>query len=85
MKTLLRLAVLIGAFLLPATASSETQQKHLDQPTGIQGYPCANDYAWFLQDGSLNRCTVSREFDFGETYIPEGSIVELFPSGRLRY
>lgn len=78
-------AILAGAFLLPSTALSQTQRKHLDQPTVIQGYPCAKDYAWFFPDGRLNRCTVSREFDFGEAHIPEGSIVELFPNGGLRY
>ena len=85
MKTMLWLSVLIGASLLSAAAPSETQRKYLDQPTVIQGYPCARDYAWFFPDGHLNRCTVSREFDFGETHIPEGSIIELFPDGSLRY
>jgi hypothetical protein len=85
MKPLLSLSVLIGASLLSAAAPPETQRKHLDHPTVIQGYPCARGYAWFFPDARLNRCTVSREIDFGETHIPEGSIIEIFPDGRLRY
>ncbi len=85
MKTLLSLSVLIGASLLSAGTSPEAYRKHLDQPTVIQGYPCASDYTWFFPDGRLNRCTVSREIDFGEAHIPEGSIIELFPDGRLSY
>jgi hypothetical protein len=85
MKTLLSLSVLIGASLLSAAAPLETQRKHLDQPTVLQGYPCARGYAWFFPDGRLNRCTVSREIDFGEARLPEGSIIELLPNGCLRY
>jgi len=85
MKALLLLSVLIGASLLSADAPPESQRKHLDRPTIIQGYACASGYAWFFPDGRLTRCTVSREIDFGDTHIPEGSIVELFPDGRLRY
>ena len=84
MKTLLSLAAVIGASLLTA-AAPETQRKHLDQPAVIQGYPCATGYAWFFPDGHLNRCTVSREVDFGGAQIPEGSIIELFSNGDLRY
>ncbi len=85
MKTLLSLSVLIGASLLSAAAPPETQRKHLDQPTVIQDYPCASGYAWFFPDGRLSRCAVSREIAFGEAHLPEGSIIELFPDGRLRY
>jgi hypothetical protein len=85
MKTLLSLSVLISASLLSAAAPPETPRKHLDQPTVIQGYPCALGYVWFFPDGSLNRCTISREIAIGEAHLPEGSIVELFPKGSLRY
>jgi len=85
MKTLLLLSVVIGASLFSAAAPPEIQRKHLNQPTVIQGYPCARNYAWFFPDGRLNRCTVSRETDFGESHIPEGSIVVLFPDGGLRF
>ena len=85
MKTLLLLSILIGASLLSAAAPVETQRKHLNQPTVIQGYPCARDYAWFFPDGSLYRCTFSREFDFGDARIPEGSIVHLLPNGSFDF
>jgi hypothetical protein len=89
MKLLLSLTVLltfpIGLSLPVAAESPAAQRKHLDQPTVIQGYPCAKDYAWFFADGRLNRCTLSREFAVGEARIPEGSIVELLEDGSLRY
>jgi hypothetical protein len=58
-----------------------TYRKTLDQPTEIQGYPCARGYAWFFDDGRLNRCTVTREILFGEARIPAGSYIALNPEG----
>lgn len=77
-------AILIASSLLPA-ATPKTKRKHLDQATIIQGHPCARDFAWFFPDGNLSRCTLSREFDFGEAHLPEGSIIQLFPNGNLRF
>jgi hypothetical protein len=89
MKLLLSLTVLlpilIGLSLSAGADSPATERKHLGQPTVIQGYPCAKDYAWFFTDGRLNRCTLSRAFAMGEARIPEGSIVELLEDGSLRY
>jgi hypothetical protein len=56
-------------------------RKTLDQPTEIQGYPCAKGIAWFFDDGHLNRCTVTRETAFGEARIPAGSYIALNPDG----
>jgi hypothetical protein len=84
-SNLLSLSVLINAALLFSVASPETHRRHLDQPAVIQYYPCDRGYAWFFPDGSLNRCTVSRQIDFGEAHLPEGSIIVLFPNGRLRF
>ena len=56
-------------------------RKTLDQPTEIQGYPCDKGYAWFFDDGRLNRCTVTREIQFGEALIPAGSYIALHPDG----
>ncbi|MGA9585242.1 MAG: hypothetical protein WBQ95_07935 [Terracidiphilus sp.] len=84
MKTLLSLSVLIGASLLSAAAPLTAQRKHLDQPSVIQGYPCASDYAWFFPDRHLSQCFISRDIDIGEAHIPKGSIIELFVDGRLR-
>lgn len=85
MKAVLLLTVLIGTSLRAAATSPETQRRHLDQPTVIQNYPCAKDYAWFFADGRLNRCFISRDIDLGATRIPEGSIIELWPNGEIRY
>lgn len=64
-----------------AGAPSQTSRKTLDQPTEIQGYPCAKGYAWFYADGRLSRCTVTREIPFGEVRIPAGSYIALNPDG----
>jgi hypothetical protein len=53
----------------------------LHNPTEIQGYPCARGYAWFFDDGRLNRCTVTREIPFGEARIPAGTYIALNPDG----
>lgn len=70
---------------LLAAAPPGTHRKHLDQPTVIQGYPCAKGYAWFFPDSHLNRCSMARDFDLGEARLPSGSVIELFPDGSLRY
>ncbi len=86
MRIALLLVILIAASILAVAAGApETYRKHLDQPTVIQGYLCARDYAWFFKDGRLSRCFVSRDFDVGETRVPEGSIVDLWPNGGLHY
>ena len=66
-------------------APPQLTRKHLPADTTIQGYPCAKDYAWFYQDGALNRCTVSRDTNFGTAQIPAGSIIELWPNGATNY
>ncbi|MGA2651666.1 MAG: hypothetical protein ABSF28_14135 [Terracidiphilus sp.] len=66
-------------------ATPQTTRKMLHQPIEIQGYPCANDFAWFYADGHLQRCFVSRETTIGEINIPKGSIVNLLPDGRPEY
>jgi len=64
-----------------AAALPHTYRKTLDQPTEIQGYPCDKGYAWFFDDGRLNRCTVMREIPFGYTRIPAGTYLALNPDG----
>jgi hypothetical protein len=66
---------------LCSAAAPHTNRKTLDQPTGIQGYPCSKGYAWFFDDGRLSRCTVTREIPFGEARIPAGSYIALNPDG----
>ncbi len=74
---------------LQAAGSTEPQpQLHrstLQQPSEIEGYACAQGYAWFYADGHLNRCTVSRETAFGEAQAPSGSIIALLPDGKPKY
>ena len=62
-------------------ALPHVNRKTLDQPTEIQGYPCAKGLAWFFDDGRLNRCTVTREIPFGEARIPAGTYIALNPDG----
>jgi hypothetical protein len=57
----------------------------LQQPSEIQGYACAQGYAWFYADGRLNRCSVSRETAFGEAQVPPESIIVLHPDGKADY
>jgi hypothetical protein len=64
-----------------AAAPPNTSRKTLDQPTEIQGYPCAKGYAWFFDDGRLSRCTVTREIAFGEARIPAGTYIALNSDG----
>jgi hypothetical protein len=64
-----------------AQAQSQTHRARLKQPAQIQGYPCAKGYAWFFDDGRLNRCTVSVETAFGEARIPAGSFIALNSDG----
>ncbi len=56
-------------------------RKTLDHPTEIEGYSCAKGFAWFFDDGRLNRCTVTRETAFGEASIPAGTYIALNPDG----
>jgi hypothetical protein len=74
------LCSLIGAVF--AASQSQTARKKLDKPTEIQSYPCAKGFAWFYADGRLNRCTISRQIDFGEAKIPSGSIIGLRPDAK---
>ncbi|MGA9068827.1 MAG: hypothetical protein WB424_01145 [Terracidiphilus sp.] len=67
--------------LAQAGARPAVTHKTLDQPTEIQGYPCAKGDAWFFVDGRLNRCTVTREISFGEARIPAGTYIALDPNG----
>jgi hypothetical protein len=64
-----------------AQPQAQTYRKKLDQPTEIQGYPCAKGYAWFYHGGQLQKCTVTREMPFGEITIPAGSWITLLPDG----
>lgn len=68
-----------------AQPQPQTHRATLKQPTVIQGYPCAKGYAWYYADGSLNRCSVSRETAFAEAQIPAGSIIVLLPDGKPKY
>lgn len=63
----------------------QTHRKTLDQPTEIQGYPCAKGFAWFYADGKLANCTVTRAIGFGEATIPAGSWITLLPDGKPRF
>jgi hypothetical protein len=81
--TLPFLALLLCGLSLSAQAGTRpaVTRKTLPQPTEIQGYPCAKGYAWFFDDGRLNRCTVTREIAFGEARIPAGTYIVLHPDG----
>lgn len=83
MKPLFSLAIFVAASLLAVAAPPETQRKHLDRPTVIQGYSCAKGSAWFFADGRLERCFLARETDLGGAHIPAGSILVLRPGGEL--
>jgi len=80
---------LLALFAIGSAAAAgeppQTTRKTLDQPTEIQGYPCAKGYAWFFDDGRLSRCTVTREIAFGEARIPAGSYIALHPDGTLDF
>jgi hypothetical protein len=65
----------------PAQTPHRASRKTLDHPTTIQGYPCDKGYAWFFDDGHLQRCTVTQEIPFGEARIPAGSYIALTPKG----
>ena len=67
-----------------ARSEGQSTRRKLDRATGIQGYSCDQDYAWFYADGKLQRCTVSQETRFGEASIPKGSLIYLKPDGSLR-
>ena len=84
MKKTIIFTVLLCSLLCAASAASQSQtvRKKLDRPTEIQGYPCAKGFAWFYADGKLNRCTISRQIDFGEAKIPIGSIIALRPDAK---
>jgi hypothetical protein len=82
-KTILFAVLLCSLFCaVIARSQSQTVRKKLDRPTEIQGYPCAKGFAWFFADGKLNRCTISRQIDFGEAKIPIGSIIALRPDAK---
>ncbi len=83
MRTKLALPMLFISLICAAcdATTPQTQRRHLDQIAAIQGYPCAKGYAWFYADGRLNRCTVTRGLNFGEAWIPSGSIIDLWPDG----
>jgi len=83
-KKMLFAAALLGVRCF-GWAEPELTRKILDAPTEIQGYPCARGYAWFLPDGHLKQCTVSRETAFGEASAPAGSIVVLRLDGTPNY
>jgi len=79
MKATLLIVLTCVGWVPICAATPDTYRKHLTQPTEIQGYPCAKDYAWFFPDGHLNQCFLSRDIDIGEAHIPKGSIIQLFP------
>ncbi len=83
MKKSLLLACVLCGLQGAATAGAlpHTSRKTLDQPTEIQGYPCARGFAWFFDDGRLNSCAITREIPFGEARIPAGSYIALNPDG----
>jgi hypothetical protein len=83
LKGLLFLALLLCGLssLVWAGTRPHVSRKTLDQPTEIQGYPCAKGYALFFDNGRLNRCTVTQEIAFGEARIPGGSHIALNPDG----
>jgi len=62
-----------------------THRTKFSQPTEIQGYPCAEGYAWLYSDGKLESCAVSREFALGEAMLPSGSILHLLLDGRPKF
>jgi len=70
-----------GCALSQPASQPKVQRSTLQAPTEIQGYPCAKGYAWFFDDGRLNRCTVTRAIPFGEARIPAGSYIALNPDG----
>jgi hypothetical protein len=81
----LTLLIVLLFCVLRAVAPTQTPHrathKTLDHPTTIQGYPCAKGHAWFYDDGSLQRCTVTQEIPFGEARIPAGSYIALTHDG----
>jgi len=84
--TAIVVSIAIGlACATQADAPAGTVRRKLHRPEVIQGYQCAETYAWFYLDGHLKRCTVSQETAFGEIKVPSGSIVELLPDGRPNY
>jgi hypothetical protein len=82
-KFQITLALLMCGLSLLAQAGTlpHVTRKTLDQPTEIQGFPCAKGYAWFFEDGKLSRCTVTQEVAFGEARIPAGTYIALHPDG----
>jgi hypothetical protein len=75
---------------LAGLAPGDGQRPHvnkrtLDQPAGIQGYPCARGIAWFYDDGKLESCRTSRETPFAEARVPAGSWIQLTPGGQPRF
>lgn len=82
MKAMLFVFALCSLQCAASAAPPHASRKLLHQPTEIQGYPCAKGFAWFFDDGSLNRCTVTREVAFGEARIPAGTYIALNPDGK---
>ena len=62
-------------------ALKDLVRKKLSEPAEVQGYPCAEGYAWFFADGALRECAVSRPITFGETAIPQESWINLTHDG----
>jgi hypothetical protein len=87
MRKTLGFALLSCSLCILAWADARPQlaRKTLDQPTEIQGIPCAKGYAWFYPDGHLDRCFVAREIAFGEAQIPAGSEIALTPDGKPKF
>jgi hypothetical protein len=71
---------LAGAAL--AATEAQLQRKTLARETTIQGYACAEGYAWFYADGHLQQCAVPRETQFGEARVPAGSWINLKDDGK---
>jgi hypothetical protein len=63
----------------------QTHRTTLSAATVIQGYPCAQGYAWFYTDGSLSQCSLSRETAFGEALAPAKSLIHLHPDGKPKH
>jgi hypothetical protein len=87
MKNHFVFALLICNLLCAGFAFSQpaTQRRTLQAPMEIQNFPCDKGYSWFYSDGSLSRCTLSRESAFGEAQAPPKSIIVLTPDGKPQF
>jgi hypothetical protein len=84
----LMLVVVLGVFgfwlgwARALDGGAKPERKTLDQPREVNGVACAMGYAWFYPDGTLERCTTSREIAIGVAQVQRGSIVVLLADER---